>query len=58
MTDPIELPYPRPEGPNPPRRPRGGQHGDRNAFKHGFYVRAFPSSEIEEFGTYPFQGLQ
>jgi hypothetical protein len=34
------------------------QHGDRNAFKRGFYVRAFPSSEIKEFGTYTFQGLQ
>ena len=58
MTDPIELPYPRPEGPHPPRRPRGGQHGDHNAFKHCFYVRAFPSSEIKEFGTHTFQGIQ
>jgi hypothetical protein len=52
MTDPIELPCP------PPPRPRGGQHGNRNAFKHGFYARTFPSSEVKDLETYTFQGLQ
>jgi len=52
MTFPIELPF------RPPRRPRGGQHGNRNALKHGFYARTLPSSEIKDIETYTFKGLQ
>ena len=60
--DPIQLPshsdgHP-PEGHPPPRGRRGAPRGNHNAFKHGFYVRAFPSSEIKEFGTHTFQGIQ
>ncbi len=64
MTDPNELPSPQPclsEG--EPRvsvvpRPRGAPRGNRNALKHGFYARTFPSSEVKDLETYPFQGLQ
>jgi hypothetical protein len=50
MTDPIDLPP-------PPPRPRGGQHGNRNALKQGFYARAFSSSEAKDLETYTFRGL-
>jgi hypothetical protein len=60
MTDPIELPSlseASPPGANPPPpRPRGGQHGNRNAFKHGFYARAFSSSEVKDIEIYTFRG--
>ena len=29
-----------------------------NAFKHGFYARSFPSSEVKDIESYTFQGLQ
>jgi hypothetical protein len=47
MTFPIELPF------RPPRRPRGGQHGNRNTLKHGFYARTLPSSDIKDLETTP-----
>jgi hypothetical protein len=42
----------------PPPRPRGGQQGNRSAFKHGFYARIFPSSEEKDIETYTFKSLQ
>jgi hypothetical protein len=45
MTDPIELLLPGPPAASPPPpRPRGGQQGNRNAFKHSFYARAWVST--------------
>jgi hypothetical protein len=37
--DPIRLPF------KPPARPRGGQRGNNNALKHGFYASSPPPSE-------------
>ena len=52
MTDPIQLPCP------PPRRPRGGQYGNRSTLKHGFYARTYLASDVKDIETYTFQGLQ
>ncbi len=62
MTEPAQIPYPL------PRRPRGGQRGNHNAFKHGFYAHsfyahsfyasAFPHPDADEIAGYTFQGLQ
>ena len=49
---PIQLPGPH------PRRPRGGQRNNTNAFKHGFYARTFPPSEVKDTKAYTFKGLQ
>lgn len=42
----------------PPPRPRGGQHGNHNAIKHGFYARTIPTSDIKDLEAYTFKGLQ
>jgi len=41
------LPSPGSEGPPaPPRRRRGGQPGNRNALKHGFYASRFRKADL------------
>jgi hypothetical protein len=39
------------------RRKRGGQPGNLNALKHGFYSRLFKSGEITDLETYVADGL-
>ena len=38
----------KPPSSNPPKRKRGGQKGNRNAEKHGFYARQMRPSEIQD----------
>jgi uncharacterized protein YjcR len=38
----------KPPSSNPPKRKRGGQKGNRNAEKHGFYSRQLRPSEIKD----------
>jgi hypothetical protein len=41
-----------------PPRQRGGQPGNLNALKHGFYSRYFKSTEIEAIGGLPEDDLR
>jgi hypothetical protein len=40
-----------------PKRSRGGQPGNRNALKHGFYAASFPSAEVRDLENTTFTGL-
>ena len=52
MNDPSsEIP------PSPPRR-RGGQPGNTNSLKHGFYTRQFHPREIKDLEAHSFSGLE
>ena len=39
-------------------RKRGGQPGNLNAFKHGFYSEGFKSGEIADLDAYMAEGIQ
>ena len=38
-------------------RQRGGQQGNRNALKHGFYTRQFNPTDIADLNKFDFTGL-
>jgi hypothetical protein len=48
-------PKPSSESPDPARRKRGGQPGNSNAFKHGFYTQNFSRTEVK--GLQAIQGV-
>ena len=39
------------------KRQRGGQQGNRNALKHGFYTRQFNPTDIADLDKFDFTGL-
>jgi hypothetical protein len=39
------------QGESKPKRNRGGQPGNKNAFKHGFYQLHFDRAEVRDLGT-------
>ncbi len=45
----------------PPKKPRtrkpGGQPGNLNAYKHGFYSRDFPKNDLADLDSLEFTGL-
>ncbi len=41
-----------------PRRRRGGQRGNQNALKHGFYARRFKKADVADVEGYEFSGLK
>ena len=45
-------------GPSEPPRRRGGQAGNRNALKHGFYARNFDPGDTKDLDKHEFDGLQ
>jgi two-component sensor histidine kinase len=44
--------------PQPQKRKRGGQSGNQNAFKHGFYSRLFKHREGEVFSALSTEDIQ
>ena len=40
------------------KRHRGGQQGNRNALKHGFYTRQFNPTDIADLDKFDFTGLE